>query len=525
MDNLGKARLDARRALILREDAEVAEVLRESPNLADRQLAAAVLFRTKIRQAVDALGDLVEAQQYQSQGDLNLLLQLAPVAENDLPVVKSLKAMGLQALQAGRLEEAMRYLETAQNKAGILSVRYDKRARLATNYLYDKDIDEAFTQVGRSVAAPCLRQQAGVRPRCAFVVSAIVEENSGTVYTREFVRRLISEGFEVTAICTSHAKAPRGSAGDAFRAMGVEITDLTQGTLLGRVQEGLDALSSVNADVVVYLTFPMDAVAKVMSCHKAARSQLYINTSFEPYCGVFDYVLFINENEFRSSQEPSRARYIGNGAAISEDVDLAQPLARSAVGIPASGVLFGTVGRLAKCCGEYLDATIALLQALPDARLALAGPSYEREQELLESSYASGGVRDRVHFLGRRQGDVANLLKMLDVYLDTYPWSGGQSLFEAMRSGKPVVAMHEYAIPGYNPAIHLSAADERLGPVVELAKAGDTADYVRLARAYAEDPERRRLDGLRLVERSRQAYDYGRSLTAGIDWIRKAAAK
>jgi glycosyltransferase involved in cell wall biosynthesis len=60
------------------------------------------------------------------------------------------------------------------------------------------------------------------------------------------------------------------------------------------------------------------------------------------------------------------------------------------------------------------------------------------------------GIRERVHFLGRRP-DVASLLKMADVYVQCSHFEGfGIAAVEAMATGLPVVAS---AVPGLSDVV------------------------------------------------------------------------
>jgi glycosyltransferase involved in cell wall biosynthesis len=78
------------------------------------------------------------------------------------------------------------------------------------------------------------------------------------------------------------------------------------------------------------------------------------------------------------------------------------------------------------------------MRRVPDAELVLVGDGDSRpEMQQLASDL---GIRERVHFLGRRP-DVPQLLKLADLFVYASHYEGfGIAAVEAMSSGLPVIA-------------------------------------------------------------------------------------
>lgn len=172
-----------------------------------------------------------------------------------------------------------------------------------------------------------------------------------------------------------------------------------------------------------------------------------------------------------------RACVIPNGVPI-ERFESAQPPPRASV-LPDDGSpLLMFVARIEP---EKDHATLLrALAQVPEARLALVGEGVLRPQ--MEALAASLGIRERVHFLGRRP-DVPQLLKLADVYVHSSHWEGfGVAAVEAMAAGMPVIVSD---VPGLSQVV---------GSAGLLFPPGDADCLARHIRSLlASEPLRRQL--------------------------------
>jgi glycosyltransferase involved in cell wall biosynthesis len=135
-----------------------------------------------------------------------------------------------------------------------------------------------------------------------------------------------------------------------------------------------------------------------------------------------------------------RCRLIWNGAPLDDFAPVPRERARAtraALGLPASAVVVGSIGRLNEQKGHrYLLDAAALLPA--DVRILLAGDGDLMEP--LRAQAAALGLADRVVFAGHRP-DVPDLLGALDVFCISSLYEGTPlALFEAMAAGKAIVS-------------------------------------------------------------------------------------
>jgi len=107
-------------------------------------------------------------------------------------------------------------------------------------------------------------------------------------------------------------------------------------------------------------------------------------------------------------------------------------------------IRFGNFNNLAKISEESLRAWAQVLKAVPDSILLLARKAYRCQsvQDRIGRSFSSFGVDPgRLRFLSTF-GGVAyfELYDQVDIVLDTFPFNGGTTTYEALARGVPVVA-------------------------------------------------------------------------------------
>ena len=101
----------------------------------------------------------------------------------------------------------------------------------------------------------------------------------------------------------------------------------------------------------------------------------------------------------------------------------------------------------------------------------------------------------RIRFIPRLGGaEFAHLINAADVLLDTFPFSGGNTSFEALAQGKPVVTL-----PGAYFGGRFSYALLRQMDVLDTV-ADDAEDYARIAVQLAAEEDRRRQLKTRILD-------------------------
>ncbi|QDU28317.1 Putative glycosyltransferase EpsF [Anatilimnocola aggregata] len=152
---------------------------------------------------------------------------------------------------------------------------------------------------------------------------------------------------------------------------------------------------------------------------------------------------------------------------------------RTTLGMPADRRLMIAIGRLEKQKGHdwLLPILARVFSELPAHDLLLVGDGTERTR--LEQQAVQLGIRQRVHFLGRRT-DVPELLRAAELMVLSSRWEGMPNvLLEAMAAGLPVVTTR------------VEGADEILGPLAarQCVAKGDSPSFERAVLALACEPE------------------------------------
>jgi glycosyltransferase involved in cell wall biosynthesis len=146
---------------------------------------------------------------------------------------------------------------------------------------------------------------------------------------------------------------------------------------------------------------------------------------------------------------PVKVKTIWNGIDIKhvDSCAVTREKARTRIGLPSNGVVFGTVGRLAKTKGHsyLLGAFAEVRKRIPEARLVIVGGG--QLQDDLVRKAVDLGLSDSVILTGLRS-DVLEILNGFDVFVFPSLAEGlPLALLEAMAARLPVIATNVGGVP------------------------------------------------------------------------------
>jgi len=186
--------------------------------------------------------------------------------------------------------------------------------------------------------------------------------------------------------------------------------------------------------------------------------------------------------------------------AFQYEVDRAEPTSpwnREALGLPADAVVFVTAANYFKIIPEMQQAWARLLAAVPGSRLLVHpfNPNWSSTYPIKRFCAEFDRVLAR-HGVGPERlvvstnkfpsrSDVKELLGVGDIYLDTFPFGGVNSLVDPLELGLPVIAWE-----GETFRARMGGALLRSLGLDELVVSNET-DYLALATALAGDAPRR----------------------------------
>lgn len=180
-----------------------------------------------------------------------------------------------------------------------------------------------------------------------------------------------------------------------------------------------------------------------------------------------------------------------NGATAAPD--------RNAFGLPASGKLYACPQSLFKFHPDF-DAILADIAAGdPQGHIVVLEGAQPTWSDLLRQRWAASGhaVLERVHFVPRQPYDrFLALMSTFDVLLDPIHFGSGNTLYEAVVHGTPIVTW-----PGRFMRGRIVAGAYRQMGLTDAPVANRLEDYAPLALALGRDPARR--DTLRRAARAR----------------------
>jgi len=493
------------------EERDVQEFL-ESENRELRVLAAVAVARTGIRRALDATVRLAQEHGYRDQASVSAAERLAGLSDIDEPFIRLLKAIGIQAAQAGNVAPAMQYLQQATTRGAVSGQRRDKRSRANIRYGHDREIDAAIASLAQHFRAPRMAVPPIEPFRIVITCSGIQDEDGPTVVITKRAEHFKRLGMDVRIVSTGGSETNSPSKLARLHERGIPFFHPPAGDAVQRVQWLIEHFDKHPAHAITWTTSLYDNIGKLAATIGLAPVQAWENRSLEPFIGKFDLVFqSVDKRQEEITEWPGISKYYGGSSLMADEIDAALPMARSSLGVPEDAILLGTFGRMEKCnTTPYLDALSLALKADARAWLVLAGRDALGAVAAMSARFGAEGVLDRVRFLGPRQSDGPALVKTIDIYCDTYPWVGGQTLLDAMQGARPIVAMKPAADAALDPtgiSSITSTAEALLGDLFELARPGDAQDYARIALRYIGDPALRARDGAAAYAKVKRDYD------------------
>lgn len=176
-------------------------------------------------------------------------------------------------------------------------------------------------------------------------------------------------------------------------------------------------------------------------------------------------------------------------------------------------VTFGSLNSVAKLTPEMAARWGRILAAVPGARLLVADVTSQRKREaILAAITAAGGAAGQVEFVPRTDLEgYYRLMDRIDIALDSHPYGGGTTTFDALWMGVPVLAAAGALPAARSAASLLSLLDlpEWIAPRIEdyeavaIARAADRAAIAQLRRGLRE-----RLQRSPLMDEARFAADF-----------------
>ncbi len=252
-------------------------------------------------------------------------------------------------------------------------------------------------------------------------------------------------------------------------------------------------ISQASPDILFYTDMGMDPFCYTLALSRLAPVQC-VTWGHPVTTGLPTMDYFISSIHLESpesdNQYTERLVRLNRLAVVYEKPKLRHALRdRVSFGLPSCGTLYSCPQTLFKFHPEY-DALIGdILGGDPTGILVLIEGKYPDWKEQLLSRFRESipHVISRIHFLPRlTRPDFLNLLAISDVMLDPIHFGGGNTSYEGLAFGIPIVTLPSNMLRGR--ITHALYEQMHYSELV----ARDSADYVRIALELGTNPQKRK---------------------------------
>lgn len=437
------------------------------------------------------------------------LLQYAIYANLQLPIIP----VNTDYINEWR-ERYQEGIATLMKMPGTLEEPADKLGGLSFYLAYhnadDRPIMEALCRLFRTrvpdltMAAPHVRgwrppAERGQRIRVGFLSEFLCDHTIGKHY-QGFIRHLDRKRFEVVVIhgCMSRQ--------DAFRRKLDAAADKVI-TLPAKLKDQQQAVAAEELDILFYPDIGMAPSTYYLAYARLAPVQAtswgHPDTSG---LDTMDYYLASASNEAEDADANYTERLIRLNRlpcfyyrTPASSVPL---LTKAELGLPETGTLYGCPQNLFKLHPDFDTVLAAIAKGDPTGHLILPEGKYTAWTELLKKRWAKTFpvLLERAVFLPRTTWDrFMAVMAQMDVLLDPLHFGSGNTFYDAMLTGVPVVTW-----PGrFGRGRNVAAAYHQMG-VADAPVVRRLEDYAPLALALGRNDERRRALRAALLEAANQ---------------------
>ncbi len=368
---------------------------------------------------------------------------------------------------------------------------------LAYHNANDRPIMEALCQLFRArvpqltVHAPHVQgwrapNETGRRIRVGFLSEFLFDHTIGKHY-QGLIRHLDRNRFEVVVI---HGPQSRR---DAFRQNLDLLADKVL-TLSSKLRIQQQAVAAEQLDVLFY---PDIGMASSTYCLAYARLAPVQATSWghpdTTGLNTMDYFVSAVTNEAEEADRYYTERLVRLNRLpcfyYRTRASCNPQLSKAELGLPETGTLYGCPQNLFKLHPDFDAVLAAIAEGDPTGHLILPEGKYSAWTGLLKARWAKTFpvLLDRTVFIPRMSWDgFMAVVARMDVLLDPLHFGSGNTLYDAMVYGTPVVTWPGRFARGRN----VAAAYRQMG-VADAPIAQRLEDYAPLALALGRDSERR----------------------------------
>lgn len=409
-----------------------------------------------------------------------MLLPVIPASADAIEAARRDLAEGLRSLRRDRVRLSDPLSEVGSTHFNLAYHGRDDRDLQAAIARFYAEACPSLNFVAAHCAAP-----AADGPRRIGFVSRFLRDHSIGRLMANLIAHLATRGLRVVVFTFPQAPDPIWAEIEGL-AEAAEILPLDLKTARQRI-------AAQRLDILVYPDIGMDPMTYFLAFARLAPVQC-ATWGHPVTTGIptVDYFLSCDAAEPADADAHYSERLVRlKGLPMSyRRPAMPAPLKpRAAFGLEAGRTLYFCAQSPFKLHPEFDPMLAGILRADPDGQLLVLHGTDPHPAALLLARWhrTMPDVLDRLLILPRQSHkDYMNLLAIADVSLDSWPFCGGNTSYQALAVGTPVVTL-----PGAYLRGRLTLAIYRRMGIDELV-AKDAADYVRISVRLGTDPGWRR---------------------------------
>jgi len=293
---------------------------------------------------------------------------------------------------------------------------------------------------------PAPRSRAGRRLHVGYLSSGFFAHPTGAV-TARLIEAHDRGRFEISLF--AHVAAEDATSARMARAADRWIN------VQGRPPAAIaDVIREAGVDILVGLCGRYDPVVWPIAALRPAPVQVAFHDTATSGMAAFDHLVSDAILSPRDGREGATERLLRLPSFPLHELPPGAPDVSALPAARSGTVTFGSLNNSSKLNDGVLGLWAQVLAALPGSRLLIKAPalSSPRMAARLDAAFARAGVAaDRVELLpGYVEGQTAllSLYARIDIALDTFPYAGGMTTFEALCQGVPVVTLADRDMVG-----------------------------------------------------------------------------
>jgi predicted O-linked N-acetylglucosamine transferase (SPINDLY family) len=389
------------------------------------------------------------------------------------------KKQGFDCLNKARYDEALVYFQ----QAGIVMAE-------AQIPFIDPEICNAIRATANEIGIihiPSARKKHKVNKFVvAHIVDVIGDTHAPTHILKSLIKYINSNIFEQRFYSTERGNSLTSQTYHEYKTKNIYVYLSPPIPLAQRALLLARKLQEDGADIVVFNGNWIDTTAALVAA--LIKGPIKANIDYGMEMGTADFNAIVRLSSWRKEG-------LKNEVIIPMGTDISIPeISKSFLELGKESIVTATFGTFTKCGIKYFETIKSILSQTNDTIHIMAGSRAVLTPEIdrLLSPYTK-----RVKLLGVRK-DISHLLSISDVYLNSFPISGGLIILEAMATGVPIVSMSEH----YGNRNQLQIAFGRSEALkFPECLASNEEEYIQKALAFIKNPTLRTKIGKKLKKR------------------------